>query len=76
MGRPANSCDNPGCESFLKTLKHEEIYANDYHALEPLRANIEHFIKQYYNRYRLHSALGYQPPAEFEQAVVSGANSR
>jgi len=67
MSRPANPYDNASCESFMKTLKREEIYANDYRDLEHLQANIEAFIDQYYNRCRLHSALGYQSPDEFEQ---------
>jgi putative transposase len=71
MSRPANPYDNASCESFMKTLKREEIYANDYRDLDHLRTNIEAFIEQYYNRCRLHSALGYQPPAEFEQALES-----
>jgi putative transposase len=71
MSRPANPYDNASCESFMKTLKREEIYANDYRDLEHLRTNIEAFIDQYYNRCRLHSALGYRPPEEFEQAVDS-----
>jgi putative transposase len=71
MSRPANPYDNASCESFLKTLKREEIYANEYLDLDDLRANIEAFIEQYYNRQRLHSALGYRPPEEFEQAVES-----
>src|SRR5574341_644513 len=71
MSRPANPYDNASCESFIKTLKREEIYANDYRDLDHLRTNIEGFIEQYYNRYRLHSALGYRPPEEFEQAVAS-----
>jgi hypothetical protein len=70
MSRPANPYDNAGCESFMKTLKREEIYANDYRDLDHLRTNIEAFIEQYYNRCRLHSALGYKPPEEFEQAAV------
>jgi hypothetical protein len=71
MSRPANPYDNAGCESFMKTLKREEIYANDYRDLEHLRTNIEAFIERYYNnRCRLHSALGYKPPEEFEQAAV------
>jgi len=57
MSRPANPYDNASCESFIKTLKREEIYANKYTDLEDLRANIEDFIEQYYNRQRLHSAL-------------------
>ena len=67
MSRPANPYDNASCESFMKTLKQEEIYANRYENLEQLRANIEEFIEQYYNRQRLHSALGYRTPEEFEQ---------
>ncbi len=55
----------------MKTLKREEIYANDYRDLDHLRANIEAFIDQYYNRCRLHSALGYNTPEEFEQTVGS-----
>jgi putative transposase len=69
MSRPANPYDNASCESFMKTLKREEIYANNYNDLEHLRANIEEFIEQYYNRLRLHSALGYRPPEEFEQQI-------
>jgi transposase InsO family protein len=67
MSRPANPYDNASCESFLKTLKREEIYANQYSDLEQLRTNIEEFIEKYYNRQRLHSALGYRSPEEFEQ---------
>jgi putative transposase len=70
MSRPANPYDNASCESFMKTLKREEIRAGKYHDLEHLRENIEAFIEGYYNRVRLHSALGYQPPEEFEQAAV------
>ena len=67
MSRPANPYDNASCESFMKTLKREEIHANPYDDLEHLRANIAEFIEQYYNRQRLHSALGYRSPEEFEQ---------
>jgi putative transposase len=67
MSRPANPYDNASCESFIKTLKREEIYANKYDDLAQLRANIEEFIEEYYNRQRLHSALGYRSPEEFEQ---------
>jgi putative transposase len=68
MSRPANPYDNASCESFMRTLKREEIYANTYRDLEDLRAHIEEFIERYYNRCRLHSALGYLPPEEFETA--------
>jgi len=67
MSRPANPYDNASCESFLKTLKREEIYANQYRDLDHLRANIEEFIDRYYNQQRLHSALGYRSPEEFER---------
>jgi putative transposase len=70
MSRPANPYDNASCESFIKTLKQEEIYANHYRDLEDLRSNISSFIEQYYNRCRLHSSLGYRPPEEFEQTLV------
>jgi putative transposase len=75
MSRPANPYDNASCESFMKTLKREEIYANEYQDLDDLRINIAAFIEQYYNRQRLHSALGYRPPEEFEQALELGATS-
>jgi hypothetical protein len=73
MSRPANPYDNASCESFMKTLKREEIYANEYRDIDELRSNIEEFIDRYYNRQRLHSALGYRPPEEFEQAAETGA---
>ena len=59
----------------MKTLKREEIYANDYRDLDHLRANIEAFIERHYNRFRLNSALCYRPPEEFEQAASAGATS-
>jgi len=71
MSRPANPYDNACCESFMKTLKQEEVYANTYRDLDHLRANIAAFIEQYYNRVRLHSALGYHSPEEFEDAASS-----
>jgi transposase InsO family protein len=67
MSRPANPYDNASCESFIKTLKREEIYASRYENLEHLRANVEIFIDEYYNKQRLHSALGYRSPEEFER---------
>jgi transposase InsO family protein len=74
MSRPANPYDNANCESFMKTLKREEIYANEYRDLDQLRANVEEFIERYYNRCRLHSALGYKSPEEFEQAASAAAS--
>ena len=75
MSRPANPYDNASCESFLKTLKREELYATTYRDLEHLRTNMAAFIDQYYNRIRLHSALGYRPPEEFERTVASAQPS-
>src|SRR5262245_47765813 len=75
MSRPANPYDNASCESFMKTLKREEIYANEYVDLEHLRVNIEAFIDQYYNRCRLHSALGYRTPEEFEHSSASDSTA-
>jgi transposase InsO family protein len=75
MSRPANPYDNASCESFMKTLKQEEIYAGEYQDIDDLRANIEEFIDRYYNCQRLHSALGYRPPTEFEQMAELGATS-
>jgi transposase InsO family protein len=70
MSRPANPYDNAFCESFMRTLKREEIDARSYRDLDDLRAHVAEFIERYYNRIRLHSALGYRPPEEFEQAAA------
>jgi transposase InsO family protein len=67
MSRVGNPYDNARCESFLKTLKQEEIYCHEYRDLEDLRAHSGAFIDDYYNRRRLHSALGYVSPEAFEQ---------
>ena len=75
MSRPANPYDNASCESFMKTLKREEIQANQYRDWEDLRQNVAAFIEDYYNRVRLHSALGYKPPEEFEQASSVSAEA-
>jgi hypothetical protein len=70
MSRPANPYDNAFCESFMRTLKREQIDARCYRDLDQLRAHVQEFIEQYYNRSRLHSAIGYRPPEEFEQAAA------
>ena len=66
MSRPANPSDNATCESFMKTLKQEEIHCRDYRDIEDLEAHLEEFLDRYYNG-RLHSALGYRTPEEFEK---------
>jgi len=67
ISRPANPYDNASCESFIKTLKREKFDANRYENLEELHEHVEEFIEQYYKQKRLHSALGYCSPDEFEQ---------
>lgn len=69
MSRPAKPWENGHCESFMNTLKSEEISCRQYSTLEELRHNIEDFIERIYNTERLHSALGYLPPEEFEKAL-------
>jgi putative transposase len=73
MSRRANPWDNAACESFMKTLKHEEVYRQEYRDLAEARASIGRFLEQIYNEKRLHSALNYQPPAEFEQCLLPPA---
>jgi putative transposase len=77
MSRRGNPDDNALAESFIKTLKYEEVYRQEYRDLAEARAAIPRFLEQVYNEKRLHSALGYLPPAEFERALasVSGTTS-
>jgi transposase InsO family protein len=67
MSRKGNPYDNAACESFMKTLKYEEVYRQEYRNKAEALASIQQFIDQIYNQQRLHSALGYRPPAEFER---------
>jgi putative transposase len=66
MSRVGNPYDNAKAESFMKTLKQEEIDGRDYRDLDEARQQIGAFIEHVYNRQRLHSALAYRPPVEFE----------
>jgi putative transposase len=66
MSRIGNPYDNAIAESFLKSLKYEEVYRNEYRDVLDAFAAIGEFIERVYNETRLHSALGYLPPAEFE----------
>jgi transposase InsO family protein len=66
MSRKGNPWDNAACESFMKTLKYEEVLRNEYRDLAEAHASIRAFLEKVYNHKRLHSALGYLPPSEFE----------
>jgi transposase InsO family protein len=68
-----NPWDNAACESFLKTLKYEEVLRNEYRDLADARASIREFLEKVYNQKRLHSALDYVPPAEFEVSQKDAA---
>lgn len=70
MSRRGNPYDNAACESFMKTLKHEEVYRQEYRDLGEAQSSIQRFLEQVYNETRLHSALQYQPPAEFERNLA------
>jgi transposase InsO family protein len=70
MSRKGNPWDNAACESFMKTLKYEEVLRNDYRDLAEARASIPEFLEKVYNQKRLHSALGYLPPVEFEAQLA------
>lgn len=76
MSRKANPYDNAKCESFMKTLKYEEVYRQEYRDLAEVRTCMERFIDQVYNHKRLHSALGYVPPVEFEQTLPARLQTR
>ena len=74
MSRKANPWDNAACESFMKTLKYEEVLRNEYRDLAEALTAIPAFLEKVYNERRLHSALGYVPPAEFEANLAARHN--
>lgn len=74
MSRSGNPYDNAKAESFIKTLKYEEVYINEYTSLLDARSNIGRFIDIVYNHKRLHSSLGYLPPAEFEAQYINSTH--
>jgi transposase InsO family protein len=76
MSRSGNPYDNAKCESFMKTLKYEEVYRQEYRDLADASASIERFIEKTYNGKRLHSALGYRPPIEFERSLLESSSSQ
>jgi transposase InsO family protein len=70
MSRKGEVYDNAFAESFMKTIKVEEVYINDYETFEDVLKNIKHFIEKVYNAKRLHSGIGYKSPNKFEQEVL------
>jgi putative transposase len=70
MSRKGNPYDNAFAESFIKTLKWEEVYLNEYETFEDALRNIWHFIEKVYNKKRLHSSIGYRSPNQFEMEVA------
>ncbi len=69
MSRKGNPYDNAACESFMKTLKYEEVHRQEYRSLAEARASLDQFLTVIYNQKRLHSTLGYCPPVEFERSL-------
>jgi transposase InsO family protein len=72
MTAVASPRENAPAESFMRTLKHEEVYLQEYRDFAEARAAIGPFIEEVYNQKRLHSSLGYRPPREFEELLTAG----
>jgi len=73
MSRKGNPYDNATCESFMKTLKYDEVHRQEYRNLSEAQTCIQRFLEKVYNQKRLHSALGYCSPVKFEQSLLGTA---
>lgn len=76
MSRKGNPWDNAACESFMKTLKHEEVHRTEYRNLNDARARVGQFLESIYNDRRLHSSLAYRSPGEFERRLAPGQHGK
>jgi len=74
MSRKGNPYDNAYAESFIKTLKSEEVQLWEYRTMEDVQKRIPYFIEDVYNQKRLHSSIGYQPPCEYEKMLTLTKN--
>jgi len=75
MARTGNPYENAMMESFFKTLKYEEVYLCEYETFDDVIASLPYFLEEVYNRKRLHSALGYHSPNDFEEALLNQENN-
>ena len=75
MSRKGNPYDNATCESFMKTLKYDEVHRQEYRDLGEVRNYIQRFLEKVYNQKRLHSALGYCSPVKFEQSLSAAVEA-